>query len=599
MNKKSDYIRQKLKVLPELPGVYQFLDKAGNIIYVGKAKKLNKRVASYFIKQHDSGKTRILVSKVADIHHIVVETETDALLLENNLIKKYQPRYNVLLKDDKSYPYICIKNESFPRVFLTRNVYKDGSKYFGPYTSVRMVRVILDMFRQLYKLRTCKHNLSPENIAKNKFKVCLEYHIKNCYAPCIGLQTEDEYKQYINEISSILKGDIRKVIQNLKESMIKFSDNFEYEKAQALKQKIELLENYRSKSTVVNPSVHDVDVFSIIDDELYAYVNFMKIINGSIIQVHTVELKKKLDEDIHDLLILAIVDIRQKFNSISKEILVPFIPDTELEGVRFIVPKIGDKKKLLELSEKNVKYYLLEKNKQRANIDPEKHTKRILLRMQKDLRLPVLPRHIECFDNSNIQGTHPVAACVVFRNGKPYKKDYRHFHVKTVEGPDDFASMEEIIYRRYKRMLNENLDLPQLIIIDGGKGQLSTALKSLEKLNLRGKISIIGIAKKLEEIYFPGDSIPLYLDKNSETLKIIQQARNEAHRFGITFHRQMRSKEFLHSELEYISGIGNKTIEQLYTHFQNLEGIKNASYDDLKSLIGSAKAKLIKEYFTK
>ncbi len=599
MSKKSEYIQQKLKVLPAQPGVYQFLDKEGNVIYVGKAKKINKRVASYFVKNHESGKTRLLISKIADIRHIVVETETDALLLENNLIKKYQPRYNVLLKDDKSYPYICIKNEAFPRVFMTRNVYNDGSKYFGPYTSVRMVRVMLDMFRQLYKLRTCKHNLSAENIAKNKFKVCLEYHIKNCYAPCVGLQSEEEYKRYIDEISFILKGDIRKVIRNLKENMIQFSDNYEFEKAQALKEKIDLLENYRSKSTVVNPSVHNVDVFSIIDDEQYAYVNFMKIVNGSIIQVHTLELKKKLDEDIRDLLILAIVDIRQKFNSIAKEILVPFLPSTKLDGVRFIVPKIGDKKKLLELSEKNVKYYLLEKNKHRANIDPEKHTKRILLRMQKDLRLPVLPRHIECFDNSNIQGTNPVAACVVFRNAKPFKKDYRHFHVKTVEGPDDFASMEEIIYRRYKRMLDEKMDLPQLIIIDGGKGQLNAALNSLEKLNLRGKISIIGIAKRLEEIYFPGDSVPLYLDKNSETLKIIQQARNEAHRFGITFHRQMRSKNFLHSELEYISGIGNKTIEQLYARYKNFEAIKNADFDELKNLIGAAKAKLISDYFKK
>ncbi len=599
MLKKQEHIQQKIKVLPELPGVYQFLDKEGNIIYVGKAKKLNKRVASYFVKNHDSGKTRILVSKIADINHIVVETETDALLLENNLIKKYQPRYNVLLKDDKSYPYICIKNEPFPRVFMTRNIYKDGSKYFGPYTSIRMVRVILDMFRQLYRLRTCKYNLTIENIQANKFKVCLEYHIKNCNAPCVGLQNEEKYNQYIDEITYILKGDIRKVIQNLKENMLKFSDNFEFEKAQSLKEKIELLENYRSKSTVVNPSVNNIDVFSIIDDEQYAYVNFMKIVNGSIIQVHTVELKKKLDEDIRDLLILAIVDIRQKFNSIAKEILVPFIPSTKLEGVRFIVPKIGDKKKLLELSEKNVKYYLLEKNKQRANIDPEKHTKRILSRMQKDLRLPALPRHIECFDNSNIQGTNPVAACVVFRNAKPYKKDYRHFHVKTVEGPDDFASMEEIIYRRYKRLLDEKKDLPQLIIIDGGKGQLSAALKSLEKLNLRGKISIIGIAKKLEEIYFPGDSVPLYLDKNSETLKVIQHARNEAHRFGITFHRQMRSKNFLHSELEYIPGIGNKTIELLYARFKNFEGIKNADFDQLKNLIGAAKAKLISDYFKK
>ena len=596
---KSDKIQQKLKVLPDKPGVYQFLDKEGKVIYVGKAKKLNKRVASYFSKNHEYGKTRILVSKIADIRHIVVETETDALLLENNLIKKYQPRYNVLLKDDKSYPYICVKNEHFPRVFMTRNLVKDGSKYFGPYTSVRMVRVILDMFRQLYRLRTCRYDLSPENIAAAKFKVCLEYHIKNCNAPCVGLQSEEEYEEYIRQISDILKGNIRKVIQNLQISMQKYADNLDFEKAQSLKEKIELLENYHSKSTVVNPAVHNVDVFSIIDDEQYAYVNFMKIVNGSIIQVHTIELKKKLDERIEDLLILAIVDIRQKFNSMAQEVLVPFVPKEQIEGVKFVVPKIGDKKKLLELSEKNVKYYLLEKNKQRANVDPEKHTKRILSRMQKDLRLPELPRHIECFDNSNIQGTNPVAACVVFKNAKPAKKEYRHFHVKTVEGPDDFASMEEIIYRRYKRLLDEEKTLPQLIIIDGGKGQLSAALNSLEKLGLRGKISIIGIAKKLEEIYFPGDSIPLYLDKNSETLKIIQHARNEAHRFGITFHRQMRSKNFLHSELEYISGIGKKTIEQLYARFKTFDEIKNAGFDELKNVVGTAKAQIIRDYFKK
>ena len=595
----KDNIQQLIKVLPDKPGVYLFIDKSGRIIYVGKAKRLKKRVASYFTKNHESGKTRILVNKIVDIRHIVVDTETDALLLENNLIKKYQPRYNVLLKDDKTYPYICVKNEPFPRVFMTRNPVKDGSFYFGPYTSVRMVRLILDMFRQLYRLRTCKYNLSKENINSNKFKVCLEYHINNCLAPCVGLQDEDSYNESIEQVKQILKGDIKKVIENLKQSMLQYAENFEYENAQSLKEKIQLLENYRSKSMVVNPAIHNVDVFSIADDEQFAYINFMKIINGAIIQVHTVEIKKKLNESLNDLLLLAIVDIRQTFKSVSKEVLLPFKPDQDIEGIQFVVPKIGDKKKLLELSEKNLKFYMLEKNKQRANLDPEKYTKRILEKMKKDLRLQELPRHIECFDNSNIQGTNPVAACVVFRNAKPYKKEYRHFHVKSVEGPDDFASMEEIIYRRYKRLLDEQKDLPQLIIIDGGKGQLSAALKSLEKLGLRGKISIIGIAKKLEEIYFPGDSVPLYLDKNSETLKVIQHARNEAHRFGISFHRQMRSKKFLHSELEYISGIGKKTIEQLYARFKTFDEIKNASLEELSQAIGIAKAQIIYRYFQK
>jgi excinuclease ABC subunit C len=598
MSAKNENIKEKLKVLPNSPGVYQFYSKEQIIIYVGKAKDLKKRVSSYFTKTHDSGKTRILLSKIFDIKHIVVETETDALLLENNLIKKYQPRYNVLLKDDKSFPYICVKNEAFPRVFMTRNILKDGSKYFGPYTSVRMTRLIIDMFKQLYKLRTCNYTLSDENIVKGKFKVCLEYHINNCKGACVGKQSFDEYEDNIQQIKKILKGDIRKVINALEERMHMYSQNFEFEKAQDIKEKLLLLENYRSKSTIVSTSINNVDVYSIIDDDAFAYVNYMKIVNGSIIQVHTAEIKKKLDERKADLLMHAIVNIREKFNSISTEIILPFELETSIEGLKFIVPKIGDKKKLLELSEKNVKYYRLEKNKQRANIDPERHTKRILTKMKEDLRLPDLPRHIECFDNSNIQGTNPVAACVVFKNTKPASKEYRHYNIKTVVGADDFASMEEIIYRRYKRLLDEKSSLPQLIIIDGGKGQLGAALNSLDKLNLRGQISIIGIAKRLEEIYFPGDSVPLYLDKNSETLKIIQHARNEAHRFGITFHRNKRSLNFLNSELEDISGIGKKTIEQLYAHFKSFEKIKNADEDELKNLIGTAKTKIIKNYFS-
>ncbi len=597
MTKKDEHIKELIKVLPEKPGVYQFFSSDNIIIYVGKAKNLKKRVSSYFTKTHDSGKTRILVSKIVDIKHIVVETEMDALLLENNLIKKYQPRYNVLLKDDKTFPYICIKNERFPRVFLTRNVYKDGSKYFGPYTSVRMTRVLLDMFKQLYQLRTCKHNLSEDNIQKQKFKVCLEYHINNCKGACIAKQTAEEYDEHIAEIKKILSGDIGKVIHALKERMHNYAENFEFEQANNIKEKLELLDNYRSKSTIVSSTINNIDVYSIDDDIKYAYVNYMKIVNGSIIQVHTTEIKKKLDEDKSDLLLLAMIDIRQKFNSLSTEVLVPFIPDSSIENVKFIVPKIGDKKKLLELSEKNVKYYRFEKNKQRANVDPEKHTKRILNTIKTDLRLSEIPKHIECFDNSNFQGSFPVAACVVFKNAKPAVKEYRHYNVKTVEGPDDFASMEEIIYRRYKRLLDEKSELPQLIIVDGGKGQLSAALKSLEELNLRGKIAIIGIAKKLEEIFFPGDSVPLYLDKNSETLKVIQHARNEAHRFGITFHRNKRSNDFLNSELEDIDGVGKKTIELLYAHFKSFEKIKNAKSEDLKLLIGASKTQILLSYF--
>ncbi len=586
-----------IRVLPDRPGVYEFFNKEGVIIYVGKAKNLKKRVSSYFVKTHDSAKTRILVRSIVDIKHIVVETETDALLLENNLIKKYQPRYNVLLKDDKTYPWICIKNEPFPRVFYTRNMIKDGSKYYGPFTSVLMVRTILDLFKQIYMLRSCKLNLTRQNIENKKFKVCLEYHIGNCKGPCINGQSAADYDESIEHIHYILKGNIGQVIQMLKTKMNLSAELFKYEEAHILKEKLALLEGFKSKSTIVNPDITDVDVYSILDDENFAYINFLKVVNGSIIQVHTIELKKILNETKEELLPLGIVAIREKFHSVSKEIIVPFALDYQINLVKFTIPQIGDKKKLLELSEKNVKFYRLDKLKQIENVDPLKHTKRILKTLQDDLRLKELPVHIECFDNSNIQGTNPVAACVVFRNAKPSKKDYRHFNIKTVEGPNDFASMEEIIYRRYKRLLDEEKDLPQLIIIDGGKGQLSAALSSIDKLGLRGRISIIGIAKRLEEIYFPGDSVPLYLDKNSESLKVIQQARNEAHRFGITFHRDKRSKDFLKSELSEIDGVGEKTIEVLFSSFGSIKKIKNADLDQLKNLIGDAKAKLVLDFF--
>lgn len=595
---KSDHISTLLKTLPDNPGVYQYFDSEGKILYVGKAKNLKKRVASYFNKdQYENGKTQVLVKKIADIKYIVVDTEIDALLLENSFIKKYQPRYNVMLKDDKTYPWICIKNERFPRVFSTRVLVKDGSAYFGPYASVRVMNTVLDLIKQLYKLRNCNFNLSEENISANKFKVCLEYHIGNCKAPCIGKEAEEEYNRGIAEIKEIIKGNINTVSKHLKALLQQHVEKMEFEKAHLIKEKIDLLEKFQSKSTVVSPSITNVDVFSIIMDEKSGYVNFLKVVNGAIIQGHTIELKKKLDESAQELLTLAIAELRERFQSDAKEVIVPFEIETEFPGVEFIVPLRGDKKHLLELSERNVDYYRRDKIKQESLIDPERHTKRILEQMKKDLRLTEEPRHIECFDNSNFQGAYPVAAMTVFKDAKPSKKEYRHFNIKTVEGPDDFASMEEIIYRRYKRVMEENLPLPQLIIIDGGKGQLSAALQSLEKLGLRGKIGIIGIAKKLEEIYFPGDSIPLYLDKRSESLKIIQQIRDEAHRFGITHHRSKRDKGTLKTELTEIQGISHTTAQKLLSHFKSVKKIKEAPEAELAEVIGKSKGKLVFEYY--
>ena len=586
----------QIKSLPNSPGVYQYYDRDDKILYVGKAKNLKKRVSSYFTKTHDSGKTRVLVSKIVRIDHIVVSTETDALLLENNLIKKYQPRYNVLLKDDKSYPWICIKKESFPRVFMTRNIYKDGSEYFGPYTSVKTARALLGLIKELYPLRTCAYKLSEENIENKKYKVCLEYHIKNCKGACEGMQSEADYNADIKEIRNIIKGNFKSSLKRFESLMMEFAAKAEFEQAHKIKEKIELLSSYQARSTVVNPSINNVDVFSIISDQTHAYVNFLKIANGSIIQSHTTELKKKLDESDQSLLELCIVEIRERFRSISPEIYVPF--DVDLgESFKITVPKLGDKKRIVELSIRNAKYYRLERLKQIQIVDPDRHTTRIMKQMQADLRLKEEPRHIECFDNSNIQGTNPVAACVVFRDGKAFKKDYRHFNIKTVEGPDDYSSMEEVVHRRYKRLLEEDKDLPQLVVIDGGKGQLSSAVKSLDVLGLRGKIAIIGIAKRLEEIYYPGDSIPLYLDKKSESLKIIQQLRNEAHRFGITHHRNKRSKAALQTDLTNIQGIGEKTVESLLREFRSLKRIKNATFEDLEQLIGRDKALKISAYF--
>jgi excinuclease ABC subunit C len=586
----------QIKTLPNQPGVYQYYDKNGVILYIGKAKNLKKRVSSYFTKNHEYGKTKVLVKKIADIKHIVVSTETDALILENNLIKKYQPRYNVMLKDDKTYPWICIKKERFPRIFLTRNVIKDGSEYYGPYTSVKTAKALLDLIKELYQLRSCNYDLSEKNIEIGKYNICLDYHIGNCKGACEGLQTEQNYQNDIIAIRNIIKGNFKESIKYFHELMMHFASEMEFEEAQKIKEKIDLLANYQAKSTVVNPSITNVDVFSIVSDESFSYINFFKISNGAIIQSHTSEIKKKLNETDKELLELAIIELRQRFNSQSKEVYVPF--EVELgEDIKVTVPKLGDKKRIVDLSIRNAKHYRQERFKQIKIVDPDRHINRLMAQMKKDLRLSKEPRHIECFDNSNIQGAHPVAACVVFKNGKPSKKDYRHFNIKTVEGSDDFASMEEVVFRRYKRLQEEGQSLPQLIVIDGGKGQLSSALKSLNVLGLRNKIAIIGIAKRLEEIYYPEDPIPLYLDKKSETLKIVQQLRNEAHRFGITHHRNKRSKSAFINELEQISGIGNQTVVSLLKHFKSAKRVGLASVNELESVVGNARALKIFNYY--
>ncbi|MEO4007114.1 MULTISPECIES: excinuclease ABC subunit UvrC [unclassified Flavobacterium] len=586
----------QIQTLPDSPGVYQYYDKDGKILYVGKAKNLRKRVASYFNKIHDTAKTNVLVKKIVSIKHIVVPTETDALLLENNLIKKLQPRYNVLLKDDKTYPWICIKKEPFSRIFPTRNMVKDGSEYFGPYTSFKTVNTLLELIKELYPLRTCNYDLSKSNIDSGKFKVCLEYHIGNCKGPCEGYESLENYQKHVNAIREILKGNFKESLKDFKKLMITLASEMRFEEAQKIKEKIEVLENYQAKSTILNPKISNIDVFSIVSDESMAYINFLQISHGAIVRSHTMELKKKLEETDQELLELAVVELRERFHLNSKEIVVPFEMDLG-ETIKVTVPKLGDKKQILDLSERNAKYYRLDQLKQIKIVDPDRHTNRIMAQMQKDLRLSVEPRHIECFDNSNIQGTNPVSACVVFKDGKPSKKDYRHFNIKTVEGPNDFASMEEVVYRRYKRLLDENESLPQLIIIDGGKGQLSSALKSLEELGLRGKIAIIGIAKRLEEIYYPGDSVPLYLDKKSETLKTIQHLRNEAHRFGITFHRDKRSKNALQTSIESIPGIGEKTMITLLKHFKSVKRLTQASEKEISEVVGLSKAKKITEFY--
>lgn len=586
--------------VPKQPGVYRFIGEEDEILYVGKAKVLRNRVASYFGERKGRAhRTRVMVKNAKRLEFTIVETESDALLLENTLIKKYQPRYNVMLKDGKSYSYICIKKERFPRVFITRRVIRDGSTYFGPYTSKFRLKIILDLIKQLFPLRTCTFNLSESNIGKGKFKVCLEYHIKNCKGPCEGLEAEEDYNKKIDQVKNILKGNFAGVVRHFKEEMQTHAMNLEFEKAQQIKDKLSAFEDYQSKSTVVSNTIRDVDVFSIASDEKEAYVNYMKVVNGAIIHTHIQELVKNLDDDSEgDLLSFVIPELRERFNSLAPEIIVQEeIPYTE-EDVKITVPKIGDKKKLLELSAKNVKYYLLQKQKQEINkIKKQTSAERILTTLKNDLQMDRLPVHLECFDNSNIQGSNPVASCVVFKNAKPSKKDYRHFHIKTVEGPNDYASMEEVVYRRYKRLLEEEQPLPQLIVIDGGKGQLSAAMNSIIKLDLQGRITVIGIAKRLEEIFFPGDPLPLYIDKKSESLKLIQQARNEAHRFAITFHRNLRSKDFTSTELTEIPGIGDKTAQKLLSEFGSVKKIKEASKTDLVQVVSPKVVQKVWSYF--
>jgi len=572
MNDRLNYITSLLSTIPESPGCYQYYDAKGTVIYVGKAKNLRKRISSYFQKEHENRKTRVLVKQIYDLRYIVVDSEADALLLENNLIKQYRPRYNVLLKDDKTYPSIVIKNESFPRIFQTRNIIRDGSLYYGPYSSVHFIRTLLHLIKELYPIRNCKHALTPEAIGSGKYKVCLQYHIKRCKAPCVGMQLAEEYNRNIADIKEILKGNSSKVSELLLERMKVLAEEMRFEEAQEVKRQYDLVESFRLKSTVV-PMLHNVDVFSLDENETSFFINYMHVGSGAIVQVYTIEYQKKLDDEQKEYVLgLGIVEMRERFRSHANEIIVPFIPEGVFpEGISFTVPQRGDKRKLLELSLQNAKQYKVDKLKRSEKFNPEQRATRLLTTIQKDLHLPVLPMQIECFDNSNIQGTNPVAACVVFKKAKPSKKDYRHFHIKTVVGPDDFASMREIVTRRYTRLLEEKAPLPQLIIIDGGKGQLNAATEVLRELNLLGKITIVGLAKRLEEIFYPGDPFPLVLDKTSETLKVIQHLRDEAHRFGITFHRHMRSKGQIVSELDTIKGIGEKTKEALLKKYKSVK----------------------------
>lgn len=597
----NQHIKDILALLPESPGVYQYFDKEGTIIYVGKAKNLKRRVSSYFNKQHDDApKTRVLVRNIVDIKYIVVGSEEDALHLENTLIKKYRPRYNVLLKDDKTYPWICVTKEHFPRVFLTRRVERgSGAKYYGPYAHIHIAKTMLELLHELFPLRTCRYALTPEAIRSGRYKVCLQYHIKKCKGCCEGRITDEEYARYIHSVKQILNGNTGQICDMLMSQMMDLSAEMRFEEAQELKEKYDLIERYRAKSVVVSSTINNVDVFSYVDDENAAFINFMHVKGGSIVQSVTIEYKKKLDETPAEILALGIAELRARFETSSREVIVPFEPEVTFERLIITVPERGDKRKLLEISLQNARQYKLDKLKQAEKLNPKQRATRVLTRLQKDFRLRELPIHIECFDNSNIQGTNPVASCVVFKMAKPSKKDYRHFDIKTVEGPDDFASMREIIYRRYHRLVEEEQPLPQLIVVDGGKGQLSAAVSSLDKLGLRGKIAIVGIAKRLEEIYFPGDTAPLYIDKNSESLRLIQHLRDEAHRFGITHHRNKRSKGQVVSALDAIKGVGAQTRDALLRHFKSLKRIREASLEDISSVVGKSKAQKVKDALSK
>lgn len=586
----------QIQTMPFSPGVYLYFDKNDRLLYVGKAKNLKKRVSSYFTKNHDSYRISTMVKKIARIEHIVVQTETDALLLENSLIKSRSPRYNIMLRDDKTYPWLCIKNERFPRVFLTRNMIKDGSEYYGPYTSVRTVRTLLELVKSLYPIRTCKYDLQEEKIQAGKYKLCLEYHIGNCKGPCVGLQTESTYNRNIEAIRNIVIGDFKDAVNHFQDLMKELAAQMEFEEAQIIKDKLDILTRYQAKSTIVNPNISNVDIFTVVSDEAAGYVNYIQINHGSITRSHTMELKKQLDESDKELLQLAIVELRTRFDSQSKEIYTQFPVDLG-EHIKVTVPKLGDKKRVVELSERNAKFFRQEQFKTIKIVDPDRHVNRLMTQMKADLRLDEEPRHMECFDNSNIQGTNPVAACVVFKDGKPSKSEYRHFNIKTVDGPDDFASMEEVVYRRYRRLMEEDEPLPQLVIVDGGKGQLSSGVKALERLGLRGKIPIIGIAKRLEELFYPNDPVPLYLDKRSESLKVIQQMRNEAHRFGISHHRNKRSKQAIETELDEIPGIGEKTTVELLRHFRSVKRVKEASKQELIPVVGTSKAQKIIDFY--
>ncbi len=594
---KSSDLKEKISFLPDTPGVYMYYDSEGAVIYVGKAKNLKRRVSSYFNRTHESMRTNLLVRAIADMTYIVVPTEGDALNLESSMIKEYQPRYNVLLKDDKSYPWIVVTNEPYPRVFLTRTVVKDGSKYFGPYTDVGAARAVLELIRELFPVRTCRTLITPEYISKGKGRRCLEYHINKCKGCCVGEISINDYQEYINRIRQILRGETGELMDYLRSEMQRLADELRFEEAQEQKNLYKLVERYRAKSVIVSSTINDVDVFGIDDDDREVYINYMHVRRGAVVRSLTLRYRRRLDESQAEMLRYAMQEIKERFGLTYREVVVPLLPDVEDDSVNYTIPQRGDKAKLLEVSTRNARQNKIDALKHIEKTNPEQRTERILERMKTDFRLSELPRHVECFDNSNIQGTNPVASCVVFRDAKPSKRDYRHFNIKTVDGPNDFASMKEVLTRRYTRMMNEGESLPQLIVVDGGKGQLSSAVEALEEIGLRGTIAVVGIAKRLEEIYFPGDSVPLYIDKNSESLRVVQQLRDEAHRFGITHHRNRRSKSQVVSELDGIKGIGPKTAQALIKAFKSVKRLREAPVDEVISVVGAAKARILFEYF--